>query len=413
MNARVSPPSKPSRVMMLDLDGDCFSWAQSVRDLGYRWDVLRVDSSASLIAYLKEAPFQAIVIAPSAKHHLDQDCLIKAKNLQPRAVRVVLPGLMVSPGQVNRTSDLVHRIFTEQQSAQSIAAAIDTQMKLSRLINKPLNREFLSTGGPLPAAPLIYKALSDALNNANSSISQIAEVVQQDPALAAKVLRMVNSAFFGLERQVSNISEAVSMLGLRMLRGLALSGHLASLYPQNPQWAAFSFEKVNQRSLLVARLAMQIAKDMRANSSVQDQAFVAGLLHDIGTLFIASKAPDRYLKVMQLSGEKGASICAVEKKLFGFFHGEIGAYLLAHWGLPAQVVEAVLLHHTPQLCGDDQFTPLTAVHIADALIPPVQNRANAVLANRLVPDYLEQTGAAPQLKKWQVKANSLAHASVR
>ncbi|MEH6823721.1 MAG: HDOD domain-containing protein [Motiliproteus sp.] len=395
---------------MLDLDGEYFTWAETIRNLSHHWDVLRVDSATSLISYLKESEYQAIVIAPSTHHHRDQDCLIKAKRLQPRAVRAVLPGLMGSQDQISRTSDLAHRIYTDQQSTETIADSIEIQVKLSRLINKPQNRDFFSTGGPLPSPPLVYRALTDALNNANSSIPQIAEIVQQDPALTAKVLRMVNSAFFGLQRQVCNICEAVSLVGLRTLRGLALSGHLANIYPQNDQWATFSFEKVNERSLMVARLAMQIAKDMHANVAIQDQAFIAGLLHDIGTLFIASKKPARYLDVMRLSGEKNVSICAVEKKLLGFFHGEIGAYLLAHWGLPAQVVEAVLLHHTPQLCGDHQFTPLTAVHIADALIPAVDNETGAVLANQLVNQYVVATGANHQLGRWKIKAESMCQA---
>ncbi len=392
---------------MLDLDSEYFAWAQTIRNHCPHWDLRRVDSAASLVACLKESEYQAIVIAPSAQHHRDQGCLVKAKNLQPRAVRAVLPGLMGGLGQSSRTCDLVHRIYADHHSTETIADSLETQVKLNRLINKPQNRDFFSTGGPLPSAPLVYKELTDALNNPNSSFPQIATIVQQDQAMAAKLLRMVNSAFFGLQRQVSNINEAVSLVGLRTLRGLALSGHLANMYPQHDQWTAFSFEKVNERSLMVARLAMQIAKDMRANAAIQDQAFLAGLLHDIGTLFIASKKPAHYLDVMRVSSENKVSICAVEKKRLGFFHGEIGAYLLANWGLPAQVVEAVLLHHTPQLCGDHQFTPLTAVHIADALIPAVQNETGAVLANKLVNDYVAATGASQQLGLWRIKAESM------
>lgn len=407
MNARAKIQNHPLSVLMLDIEGDYYSWAQDVRHLGRNWDLLRVDSAGSLVSYLKEKEFQAIVVAPSTQHHRDQDCLLKSMNLQQQAIRVVLPGLMGSPSQISRTSELAHRVYDDSQSNSEIAQSIEIQVKLNKLINKPRNREFLSTGGPLPAAPQVYKELTDALNSANSSIPQIANIVQQDPALSAKVLKMVNSAFFGLNRPVSNIAEAVSLLGLRMLRGLALSGHLTDLYPQDKDWQAFSFDRVNARSLLVARLAMKIAKDMKANVAVQDQAFVAGLMHDIGTLYIASKAPARYQQVLQLSGERNAAICAVEKKVLGFFHGEIGAYLLAHMGLPAQVVEAVLLHHTPQLCGDHQFTPLTAVHVADALIPAIPSKSNAVLGNKLVTDYLKAAGVEQHIGRWHVEAKNM------
>ena len=392
---------------MLDIDGESFAWANAVKSSGHRWDILRVDCARSLIAYLKESEYQAIVVAPSTRLHLDQDCLIKAMKLQPKAVRVVLPGMMGSSNQMSRTNDLAHRVYGAQDSIATITNSVEIQVKLNRLINKPRNRDFFNAGGPLPSPPKIYKALTDALNSEQSSASQIAEIVQQDPALVAKVLKMVNSAFFGLQREISNIGEAVSILGVRTLRGLALSGHLACLYPQNPQWAAFSFDKVNERALMVARLAAQITKDMRANNGIQDQAFLAGLLHDIGTLFIASRDPVRYLDVMTLSGAKNASICAVEKKMLGFFHGEIGAYLMAHWGLPPQVIEAVLLHHTPHLCGDRGFSPLTAVHIADALIPAISNATGADLSNKLSKEYVIGTGAHSHFPKWQASAAAM------
>jgi len=408
--AQAAASAKPLKVLMLDTQGEYFSWAHSISNMGHRWDLLRVDSARSMIDYLRENPYQAVVVAPSTKLHQDQDCLIKAMQLQPRAVRVVLPGLVGSSTQISRTTDLAHRVFGDQDSNESIANAIEIQVKLNRLINKAQTRDFLRSGGPLPSPPLVYKALSEALNNELSNAAQIAAIVQRDPALVAKVLKMVNSAFFGLQRQISHIGEAVALLGVRMLRGLALSGHLASLYPQHDAWAAFSFDRVNERSLLVARLAMQIAKDMQCNIAVQDQAFLAGLLHDIGTLFIASQDPARYLEVMTLSGQKHASICVVEKKLLGFFHGEIGAYLMAHWGLAPQVIEAVLLHHTPQLCGNPHFSPLTAVHIADALLPAVHNATGADLSNPLNKAYLTATGAHVQLGQWQTRAASLLRA---
>ncbi|WP_207063982.1 HDOD domain-containing protein [Motiliproteus sp. SC1-56] len=409
MNTAAQRP--PIRVLMLDTHGEYFAWASTLRQQGHHWDLLRVDSSAALISYLKENRYHAVVIAPSAKPHADLDCLSKATQLQPNAVRVMLPGMVGSPPLMSRMLELSHRLYEYTDSSEQIARSIEQQIQFRRLITKPRTRAFFSSAGPLPSPPRVYQELSRALRSEVSDAQKIAEIIEQDPALVARVLKMVNSAFFGLKRQISSVQQAVSLLGLRTLRGLALSGHLASLYPPNKNWSSFSFERMNQRALLVARLAQNICKDLKLNPSLQEQAFLAGLLHDIGILYSASCDPVRYQRVMQDAADNNVHLCTQEKRSLGFFHGETGAYLLALWNIPPLVVEAVLLHHTPHLSPDDAVTPLTAVHIADALIPPVRNAMDTDLSNRLSRSYLERTGVIKDLPRWQMRANSL-HRSV-
>lgn len=394
------------KILLLDSQGDRFNWADDINSTGRRWEVTRAESSGTLLNFLKNQRYHAIVIASSMHVHAEhQRCFKQATEIQPTAVRIMLTGMSGSPSDETRAMEVAHRMFSDRTPIAEIAATIEYLIKITQLINKPKTKAFISAIGTLPSPPQVYTRLTEALNSQQSNARQIAEIIEQDPALVAKVLKVVNSAYFGLERTISNIDQAATLLGVRILRGLALAGHLANLYPQNEHWSSFSFERINERALLVARFAREIAQDMKANPTIQDQAFIGGLLHDLGILIIACHAPTRYRQIMETARTKNVSICVVEKAMLGFFHGEAAAYLLALWNIPPQVVEAVLLHHTPHLTPGSDFKPLTAVHIADALLRPTQNEIGCNLSTQLSTAYIQRLGLETQIPHWQMSAN--------
>ncbi len=405
-NATHSAP--PIKLLLVDTLGEHYNFGARMGCHQRGWDLLRIDSGEALVTSLRDNRYNAVVMAPSMRVDVDQAMLRKVMESQPGAVRVMMPGMVSSDAQLGRSQDLTHRIYRSNQSDAEIAVSLDHQIKLARLLYKPANKAFFRAAGKLPAAPGVYRELTTALNNSNTDASHIADIVSQDPALAAKILSLVNSAYFGLERQISNINHAVSLLGARMIRGLALSGHLADTYPQGETWSSFSFDRLNQRALLVARLAQKICKEKKMSAAMQDQAFMGGLLHDIGILCIAAQDPTNYQSVLAASASKQASVCMAEKKMLGFFHGEIGALLLTQWNLPPQVCEAVLLHHTPHLSVDNEFTALTAVHIADALIPALKTESGADLSTTLSLDYIKRLQLVADISRWKIDANLMA-----
>ena len=218
-------------------------------------------------------------------------------------------------------------------------------------------------------------------------------------------MKQVNSAFFGFNRTITDLKEAISMLGVRNLRSLALSSQLNSQFKSGNDWDRFSFEQLNQRSLLVARLAQALCRRAGANKITQDQAFLAGLLHDVGVLIMASHDADQYKKLLNYSVKKQKPIYLVEKASFGFFHGEVAGALLALWNLPPQVIEAVMLHHVPHLSKETSFSPLTAVHVADAMLPSVDVEGDCDLASSLSLRYLDQVGVMEEVPQWRIVAN--------
>ncbi len=404
MNHSTQSPS-PIKLLLIDTLGEHYNFGARMGCHQRGWNLLRIDSAEALVTSLRDHRYNAVIMAPSMRVDVDQAMLRKVMDAQPGAVRVMMPGMISSALQLGRSQDLTHRIYRANQSDTEIAISLDHQIKLARLVYKPANKAFFRAAGKLPAAPGVYRELTRALNNSNTDASHIATIVSQDPALAAKILSVVNSAYFGLEQQISSINHAVALLGARMIRGLALSGHLADIYPQGAAWSSFSFDRLNQRALLVARLAQKICTEKKMSPAMQDQAFMGGLLRDIGILCIAAQDPSHYQSVLAAAASKNASVCVAEKKMLGFFHGEIGALLLTQWNLPPQVCEAVLLHHTPHLSVDNEFTALTAVHIADALIPALKTASGADLSTSLSMAYITRLQLVADIPRWKIDAN--------
>lgn len=149
----------------------------------------------------------------------------------------------------------------------------------------------------LPSPPSIFHELTRQLNSERTTSEHIANVVAKDPALTARLLRIVNSSYFGLRNPVSNIQQAVTLIGTRTLRGLALAGHFGRHYKETKSCGLFSLERLQVRSLMVARLAQTLAKAATKDPLVRDQAFLAGLLLDIGMVMLATEQVEAYSKI--------------------------------------------------------------------------------------------------------------------
>jgi putative nucleotidyltransferase with HDIG domain len=187
--------------------------------------------------------------------------------------------------------------------------------------------------------------------------------------MTAKVLQLVNSSFFGLPQHVTYPKHAVSLLGLNIIRPLVLTANAFAQY-EDPCIDGFSLEQSIQHSLAVATLAKKIAESGSNDNQLVDDAFIAGMMHDIGKLILAVNKSEEYAESLLIAKSKHLPLWEAEMQVFQTTHAEIGAHLLGLWGLPNPIVEAVAFHHRPSDACSGGFTPLTAVHIADVLQQP-------------------------------------------
>jgi len=211
----------------------------------------------------------------------------------------------------------------------------------------PIFDKILGADWQLKALPQTISEVMRLSRDENASADQIAAVLLKDPALTTKVLKMVNSPFYGAARQIASMNQAVMTLGLRQVIALALS---TSVYSMTSGWeCAFDLVRFWRHSLEVAIAARMIAE--RLNFNQCDEVFVAGLLHDIGFLVLERALPDEFPSLWKRA-QTSRDICRLEQQKWGINHAQIGEKLLTAWNLPPAICKAVGLHHTLMLSDD-------------------------------------------------------------
>jgi HD-like signal output (HDOD) protein len=219
-------------------------------------------------------------------------------------------------------------------------------------------------------------------------------------SMTAKILKTVNSAFFGLYRKVSSPSQAVSLLGIEMVRALAISIRIFSQFDQT-RFPYISLDDLWKHSLVTGSFAKVIARAEKQDETVVATAFTGGMLHDLGKLILVMNLSGRYKDAMDVAHAEDRLLWDVEGEIFGTTHAEVGAYLLGLWGLPDPIVETVVFHHRPGMFLGRQFSPSTAVHIGDALAHEAREAEGEVSKSRVDSDYLTELDMIDRLPLWR------------
>jgi HD-like signal output (HDOD) protein len=302
-----------------------------------------------------------------------------------------------------RSVGLAHQFLAKPCDADTLRATVSRACELRRLLAEAGLAETVCHLGKLPSLPRLYQAITEEMNREDASLKRVASIIGQDLAMTAKVLQLVNSAFFGLGRRVANIEQAVSYLGVEVIRSLVISQAAFSAF----EAAELEFfQGLWEHSTMTAALAKLIAERESRDPIVHGEALQAGMLHDIGALVLAARLPERYRDVRGLAEHGAGMLAAREQEAFGCDHGRIGAYLMGLWGLSDRIVEAIAYHDRPQDCAFRAFSPLTAVHAASALV--LEAAGKAEFESKLDLPYLEAVGCADRLESWREEAQRIA-----
>jgi HD-like signal output (HDOD) protein len=219
----------------------------------------------------------------------------------------------------------------------------------------------------LPALPLIVNRLIKVVNSPDTSAEDAADLIEKDPSLTAKVLRLANSAFYGMPRSISSVSSAVVILGFNTLKSLVLSASVITMFPNTGPKIAFDRLRFWKHSIVCAMVARTIAQHIMGITFMDPQsAFCAGIMHDIGKLIFELFTPVEYAAVCRRSQENGMSLVEAEASVMGITHAQIGHILADKWALPIELEAAIVHHHEPQ--AEKSIRELvTTVHLADGI----------------------------------------------
>jgi putative nucleotidyltransferase with HDIG domain len=259
----------------------------------------------------------------------------------------------------------------------------------------------------LPSIPAVYLELLEELKNPETSFKSVGVIISRDVAMSAKILQLVNSAFFGFYRSVTSIDHAVGILGMKMIRSLVLSVKVFSQF-DGAKMELFRIDALMNHSVATGALARIIARAQCKDAALAEDAFMGGMLHDVGKLVLAERAGGDYAKAVQLAAEKGVPPRQAERETFGVTHEDVGAYLLAHWGLPAVIVDTIAYHHRPSLSAGWSFGPLCLVHVANVLEHREHGADKTGIRQDVDMAYLAEIGMADRLDKWAEICHVLA-----
>ena len=372
---------------------------------GAHWELHFATDGDVALQLMAQQTFDVIVADAQMPRMSGTGLLRRVQEANPGVVRILMSG-HTGLEMLRGALPLAHQFITKPCDAQQLTNTLENACGLRSILNRPELRTLVGSSNELPSAPRTYVEISNALSNPHASTRTVAEIVEKDIALSARVLQLVSSGLYGLPRQVSSIGGAVAFLGVEMIKALVLSIEVSKMFPVSRAIPDFSIDTLQRRSAA----ASQLAKRLLGQESGPDSVLIAGMLQDVGQLIFAARAAQRFSIALSSSARSKAPLYEAEIELFGSTHAEVGAYLLGLWGLPPRIVHAVA-HHLEPAPGARVFDAAAALYVGNLLTQnPDVPALDEVPARTTAIDlsYLRTLGVAHQLDDWRRIAREMA-----
>jgi putative nucleotidyltransferase with HDIG domain len=391
-------PSK--RIMFVDDDEFLLDGLRDgLRPYRRAWAMRFMSSGEDALASIDTEP-PDVLISDLRMPGMDGARLLElARDRCPAAIRIVLSG-HADIKVVARAAGAAHRLIAKPCETGELARVIERSCALQDLgARVELDRRPIGASA-LPSVPRLYAQLTELLSSGSAGVADIARIVETDIAMAAKVLQLANSAYFGRRSPVAKVSEAVAYLGLETLKALVLHAEAGSEFRMQRQIPGFDLETLQRHCTRVARVAAALMT--RTGAGTAESALTAGLLHDIGLLVLAAQDATGLADLLASASAQMRPLHVVEQERHSVTHADIGAHLLALWGLPHPVTEAVAGHHGAEWLKLP-FDGVSATYVANILVEEVEAELLPGVAppSELDLEYLERAGLAAQLPAWR------------
>ncbi len=365
-------------------------------------DIVKAENGRQALELSETQPADIIVSDMCMPDLSGSELLDVIHERYPQTVRMILSARAGSEYGLSAIES-AHQYFLKPGDIVSLARKLQRVLDLrARLPNRELDR-IVARIGTLPSLPDLYRELEAEIEREDASIYAVGRILEQDVAMSAKILQLVNSAFFGVRSRISSATQAATLLGMNLIKSLALASHVFSVLDKDDPRAPF-LRELWRHSADVSGRARRIALTEKAGHDLVEEACIGGLFHDIGKLVIATSLPDTHEDIQRMLSEKAIADVEAEQEILGVTHHEIGGYLLTLWGFSETVVHVALYHGIPSRSEEiPGFGPLGVVHAAN-----VFDHENVSPAESLPPDmaWLETAGLVRKMDDWRSLAVS-------
>lgn len=332
------------RIMFVDDDANVLAGLRnSLRGRRAEWTCVFALGPEAALKELEGDPFD-VVVSDMRMPKIDGAAVLAAtKRMQPRAVRMILSG-QTELDAVMKSVFVAHVFLAKPCDPVSLQKTVERSCNLMNLLAREDLKAALGAVEMLPSAPQRYLEITQILAKPDSSLVEVAKVIERDVALSAKILQLVNSAFFGLPRRIGTITEAVTYLGMVTIKNLTLA--LEAFSKKLPSGlTTVEMDELARLSLRTARVASFLAGEDKRKG---EEAFLAGLLHAVGRLLPFS--------------------CEALRGLDEPYWPLLGAYLLGLWGLPHTIIEAIAHHQIPRSVPHSSLELVDIIHLSHHLV---------------------------------------------
>jgi len=399
LDTEIATASPRRAILFVALNPD--DAAQAVNGLKgrlHKWRLGFAATTQEALGLLRGAPFDAVIMNLQACGIMPNRFFKEVMESCPEALRIGLTG-SDERRSVQHAGVAVHQFLARPLEPMVLTAVLARAFAARDFLSQEHFRRLVASIQALPVLPPTYTSILELLQEKDAPMERIGQLVAGDLALSAKMLQLVNSAFFGLSRVISHPAEATAFLGVETVKALVLSLSVFSQLSRS-RLKEFNPEILWQHSWTTGVIARRLCEFEETERSIADESFMAGLLHDVGKLILAENYPAALEGNIEEANLKKISLWEQEFLVYGASHAELGGFLMRRWGLPPGVVDAVTFHHRPMLARNRSFAAVTAVHLANTL-PRLIAGDSTLPSDSVDVGYLATLGMEDRLDEWK------------
>lgn len=370
---------------------------QVLADICPDWKVSFAGEKAAAFSILESTACDVVIVCVDLPGPDDLSFLTEIARKHPHTLRFLMSDCLNQELFLQSVLNS-HRFLSKPCEPLTLKNAINQWVTINEWLPNAKMKELVSRIRTFPSFPSLYMEVARELESEQCSAQKLGEVIAKDMAICSKMLQVLNSPLFALPRQITDPAEAVNILGFSMVKSLVLCIQIFAEFDKIKP-CLFSISQMWTHSNAVAQAARKIANCEGMGIDIVEEAYTAGLFHDIGKLVLACNFSDEYQNAMDTARKEKIALGEAERRIFGCSHAEIGAYLLGFWGLPLGICEAAAFHHDPSSSKNTTPGTLLAVHAANVLIGQSQNKKEGIVPEFDVA-YLQNLKLKDHVPQW-------------
>lgn len=393
------------RILFVDDDTNILDGLRrSLRGMRNAWDMQFVASPLGALELFKAEPFDVVVSDMRMPEMDGAELLNEVMRRYPSTIRLVLSG-HADTAAIMKSVGVAHQFLSKPCTPELLQRTIERAVNLKQLVESEAVQKAVSGLHNLPTVPSLYRELVQLLQSSDATTEAVARIIAKDIGMTTRILQLANSAFFGLPKGVSTVDRAVAYLGLDTVGSLVLSQSVFGSY-EGAARGKFDIERSMWHGMRTAAVAKAIAKHEGNEKQAIEHVFLAGMLHDVGSLVLAAELPDKFAELTARAAAPGFDATAAERDIFGVSHAFVGAYLLGLWALPTPIVEAVAYHEEPSTCAARDWGAFGIVHVASYMANHPDCEDLDAAGHGLDREYLHGVGVADRWCAWREAASA-------